>query len=147
MLNGVSQIFDNMPEMLKKLKKKSYERNFAAFEESFGQYLLEMTTYMTKASDKEKMAQELAAAFADDLEAKFKEGSKNKIKNTKLTDINFFMIYYVFPAILKSEHENAELLTESVCAEWASRYTNAPQGYADYDTLYGSFKEKIFGIF
>ena len=147
MLNGVSSIFDNMPEMLKRLKKKSYEKNFAAFEESFSQYRLEMTTYMTKASDKEKMAQELAAAFADDVEAKFKEGAKNKIKNTKLTDINFFMIYYLFPAILKTEHENADLMAEAVCAEWASRYNNAPQGYADYDTLYGSFKEKIFGIF
>ena len=146
MLNGVSQIFDNMSQMMKKLKKKSYEKNFAEFQSLAGQYLLEMTTYMTKASDKEAMAKELAVAFADDLDAKY-EGPKKKIKGAILTDINFFMIYYVFPAILKTEHEEADTLATAICEEWASRHTNAPQGYTDYDTLYGSFKEKIFGIF
>ena len=79
MLNGVSQIFDNMSQMMKKLKKKSYERNFAEFQSLAGQYLLEMTTYMTKASDKEAMAKELAVASADDLDANY-EGPKKKIK-------------------------------------------------------------------
>ena len=62
-------------------------------------------------------------------------------------DINFFMIYYVFPAILKTGHEDSRLVADSICAEWKGRFKNSEIGYTDYDTLHDSFREKIFGIF
>ena len=63
------------------------------------------------------------------------------------TDLNFFMIYYVFPTILGTEHEYAKLIADSICSAWGKRFKESQIQYTDYDTLYGSFREKIFGIF
>lgn len=57
------------------------------------------------------------------------------------------MIYYVFPTILGTEHEYAKLIADSICSAWGKRFKESQIQYTDYDTLYGSFREKIFGIF
>lgn len=66
---------------------------------------------------------------------------------TVQTDLNFFMIYYVFPAILKRNHEHAKLLADTLCDTWGSRFKNSKISYTDYGTLYNAFREKVFGIF
>ena len=72
---------------------------------------------------------------------------RGKIDGTTQIDLNFFMIYYVFPAILMTEHKNARLLADVLCEKWGMTFKNSKIGYTDYDTLYKSFREKIFGIF
>ena len=62
-------------------------------------------------------------------------------------DLNFFMIYYVFPAILMTQNDNAKLMADTLCETWGKSFKDSKIGYTDYDTLYESFKEKIFGIF
>lgn len=57
------------------------------------------------------------------------------------------MIYYVFPGILKTDYENASMIADGICTEWGETFKDSKIGYTDYDTLYQSFKEKIFGIF
>ena len=63
------------------------------------------------------------------------------------TDLNFFMIYYVFPAILLTEHDDAKLIADYLCSRWGEKFKNSKIQYTDYDSLYVSFREKIFGIF
>ena len=63
------------------------------------------------------------------------------------TDLNFFMIYYVFPAILLTEHDDAKLIADHLCSRWGEKFKNSKIQYTDYDSLYVSFREKIFGIF
>ena len=147
MLENVEAMFDNMGGMMKKLKKKSYEENTRLFLEKNGCYFKEMTELMDGAEEKEKMAGEIAAALGEGVERTFGKGEKKKISPTVQADINFFMIYYVFPAILKTGHEDSRLVADSICAEWKGRFKNSEIGYTDYDTLHDSFREKIFGIF
>ncbi len=146
MLENMENMFDNMKPMMKKLKKKSYEVNTAEFTERNGHYFQEMTEYVEKARNKELAAQETAALFVDHVQKRF-SSKKGKIDSLQQADLNFFMIFYVFPTILKTEHEHAVLIADAVCGEWGRRFPGNDIQYTDYDTLYGSFREKIFGIF
>ncbi len=147
MLNNLETIFDNMVGMMKKLKKKSYEANMKQFLEKNQHYFDEVTAYLDAAKDKEEAANEVATIFADTVENAFGKGEKKKIPSRTQADVNFFMIYYVFPAILKTGHEHCRLVADSICAEWKKRFKDSEIGYTDYDSLYKAFREKIFGIF
>ena len=72
---------------------------------------------------------------------------RGKIKGKVQMDLNFFMIYYVFPSILMTQSDDAKLMADTLCETWSNSFKGAKIGYTDYDTLYESFKEKIFGIF
>lgn len=147
MLEQSATMFDDMQGMMKHLKKKNYEANMAQFLNVYGHYFREMTDYVEKAEDKEEAANEVAVCFVKEVEGKFARGGKNRIPQHVQADLNFFMIYYVFPAILKTEHEQCRLIADSICTEWGTHFKNSKIGYTDYDTLYNSFREKIFGIF
>ena len=144
MLERIETIFDHMGPMLKKVKKKQYEENMKAFRQEYNHYFFEMTDYM-KADKKEIMAKEIAAVFVEAVKRKFEV--KGKIKGYLQIDLNFFMIYYVFPAILMTQHEDAILVADAICEAWGNSFKDSKIQYADYDTISNSFKEKIFGIF
>lgn len=144
MLDQIETIFDGMQGMMKKLKKSSYEKNMKEFRERNGHYFLEMSDYMEQAEEKEPAARELAVCFVDQVKDHFEV--KGKIKGRTQADLNFFMIYYTFPAILLMESTEAELLAAAICSEWGERFQNSKIGYADYDKIHGAFRDKIFGI-
>ena len=140
-------MFDDMSNMMKHLKKKNYEKNMEQFIRSYGHYVKEMTDFADAAESKEDAIKEIAVSFVDAVEKKFATGKKNKVPQYMQADLNFFMIYYVFPAILKAEHEQSKAIADGICEEWGARFKESKIGYTDYDTLYNSFREKIFGIF
>ena len=144
MLEGIEAIFDDMKLYLKKPKKKQYEENMKNFRQKYNHYFFEMTDYM-KAEKKEVMAKEIALVFVNSVKERFEKNGK--IKGYIQIDLNFFMIYYVFPAILLTAHEDAVLIADTLCEIWGNTFKESKIGYADYDTLYNSFKEKIFGLF
>lgn len=146
MLNGIETIFDNRDQMLRHLKKKSFEKNTQSFIDSYGHYFREMTEYVDSVSDKEQAAAEIANTLVNCVEKKF-VSRKGKIDSRTQVDLNFVMIYYVFPTILGTEHEYAKLIADSICSAWGKQFKESQIQYTDYDTLYGSFREKIFGIF
>lgn len=145
MLEGVEKIFENMQAMMKKLKKASYEKNMAEFRERHGHYFSEMMDYMEQAENKEGAAGEIASDFVDRVEKNY--AVKGKINGRVQADLNFFMIYYTFPAILMTGSGYAKMVADAVCGEWGNRFKNSKIGYADYDTIYSGFREKILGIF
>ena len=147
MLDHVEKIFADMKPMMKKLKKASYKVNMEAFIENHGHYFREMTEYTENASDKETAAKELAVDFTDKVYDAYVSPKKGKIDSAIQTDLNFFMIYYVFPALLLTENEYADLLAKSICNLWGQTFKDSKIGYADYDKIHGAFREKIFGIF
>lgn len=110
-------------------------------------FFREMTDHMDAAQDKEKAADEIADILAECVEGRFAKGEKKKISSRTQADVNFFMIYYIFPAILKTEHADCRLIADRICAEWKRRFKDSAIGYTDYDSLHESFREKIFGIF
>ena len=96
MLNGIETIFDNTTQMLRHLKKKSFEKNTQDFIDSYGHYFREMTEYVDSISDKERAAEEIADTLINRVEKKFAfEKGKNYSENTG--GFEFFMIYYCFP--------------------------------------------------
>ncbi len=145
MLNQVETMFDGMTGMMKKLKKASYEKNMSAFREKYGHFFIEMTQYVEEKDDKEAAAKEIAVVYTDAVKNKF--SVKGRIKPYVQADLNIFMIYYVFPAILMTESGYKDLVARSICDEWGAKFKDSKIGYVDYDKIYNGFREKIFGIF
>lgn len=147
MLTNVETMFDNQQEMMRHLKKKSYEENMKVFIGKNRGYLAEMNEYMDAAEDKEKAAKELGSCFVEAVEKRFAKGKKGKIASPVQADLNMFMIYFVFPAILKTGHADSKVLADGLCNAWREKFKGGQIGYTDYDTIYNSFREKIFGVF
>lgn len=145
MLEQVETIFDDMIGMMKKLKKASYESHMQTFREKNGHFFVEMIQYVEGKEDKEGAAREAADVFTDAVRKKF--SVKGKINGRTQADMNFFMIYYVFPALLLEEGENKVLIADSIRDAWGEKFKDSKIQYADYDKIYGAFREKIFGIF
>ena len=144
MLQQVEAVFENMAQMLKKLKKQEYEINMKAFREKNNEFFFQMVEQLNY-ENKEAVAKHISNSFVSAVKQLFEK--RGKISGRVQIDLNFFMIYYVFPAILMTQNDNAKLLADTLCETWGNSFKESKIGYTDYDTLYESFKEKIFGIF
>ena len=144
MLDNIERIFTDLELMLRKLKKLSYEENMKRFREEQGHFIDEMTAFASAAGDKTAAAAEVANTFCDKVFDAFSKGGK--MKGRKQADLTFFMIYYVFPAILLTENECAALICDALRDAWNKKFgTNI--SYTTYEKLHSSFRNKIFGIF
>lgn len=145
MSEQVKRLFDDMPNMLKKLKKATYEENMERFIQLNGPYFDEVTTSVEQAEDRDGAGKQIADRFVTAVEEKY---SKNgKISGRMQADLSFFMIYYVFPAILETKKPCADLVADALCTEWSKRIAHRTMGYTTYEKMRSSFREKIFGIF
>jgi len=144
MLQQVEAVFEDMAPMLKGLKKKNYEANMKAFREKNNEFFFGMVEQLNF-ENKEAVAKHLSNSFVNAVKQIFEK--RGKIKGRLQMDLNFFMIYYVFPSILMTQNDNAKLMADTLCETWGKSFKDSKIGYTDYDTLYESFKEKIFGIF
>ena len=145
MLNHIENLFDNMTTMMKKLKKQTYKDNMNMFREKNDPLLKEMADYMEREEDKDDAAKRIAEVFIDAVQDKYSK--HGKVKGRTQADLNFFMIYYVFPSILLTSSQHGDLIAQSICRRWGSKFKNSNIGYANYDKIYDSFRSKIFGIF
>ena len=147
MLDQVEVIFTNMGPMMKKIKKAEYQENMEAFRNVHGHYFTEMTSYVDAAEDKEAAAGEVAECFTQRVLEGFRRPKRKNISGTTQADLNFFMVYYVFPALLLTEHEHARLIADQICEKWAKTFKNSKISYADYETIQTGFKKKLWGLF
>lgn len=145
MLEQVAEIFFGMKEMLKKIKKNNYETRMNDFREKYGHYFTEMVTWTESREDKETAAAEVAESFVSSVKEMAEE--KGRIGGRKQVDMNFFMIYYVFPAILLTEHEDAVTVADAICKCWGDTFKDSKIGYTTFEKLNESFRTKILGIF
>ena len=141
----VEEIFTDLELMLKKLKKLSYEQNMKKFREEQGYLIDEMISSVKGAPDTKAAADEVGRSFAQGAFEAFNKGGK--MNGRKQADLNFFMIYYVFPAILLTDEECAPALCDSIRDKWNERFSGTNINYTTYDRLYSTFRNKIFGIF
>lgn len=146
MLNDIEKMFSNRKEMLQHLGKKVYEKNMTEFLKQNQHYYEEMIRYVDSVSDKETAVKEIGICFVDGVESAFAAGRKNKISARTQMDLNLFMVYYGFPGLLKTGHPECRMIAEGIRREWSSRFKNSDIGYTDYDSLYNSFTEKLFGF-
>lgn len=148
MLEQAGTMFDNMEAMMYRLKKKAYKERMGEFREKNQEILAEMTGFVERAEEPERdeMAAQAAKALADAVEARF--AKRGKISGRSQMDINLFMIYFVFPAILLTQSEYAGLLADAVRDEWRGRFRESAQlNYTTYEEIYSTFQEKFLGLF
>lgn len=139
-------MFDNMEAMMYRLKKKAYKERMGQFREKNEEILSEMTEFVEQAEDKDEAAAQVAKALAGAVEERF--AKRGKISGRSQMDINLFMIYFVFPAILLTQSEYAGKLADAVRDEWRGRFRNSGQlGYTTYEEISGTFQEKFLGLF
>lgn len=65
MLNQVETMFDNMLDMMKKLKKATYEKHMKDFLDKNGHFFTEMAQHVEAAEDKDAAAKEVAVVFTE----------------------------------------------------------------------------------
>lgn len=144
MLDAAGKLFENMSDMMKKLKKVTYEKRMEEFRQENGSFFQEITDYMESNDDKEAAAQKIGDVFVERVKAAFEV--RGKIRSRTGADLDFFMIYYVFPALLLTENAYADQAAQAIRTSW-NREFKKNISYTTYDRLYQSFREKILGIF
>lgn len=166
MLEQAGSMFDDMERMLNRIKKKVYRERMDFFCRKNAQLLSEMTGLVeqavnqdqaenenqaevenqNEAEKRDEAAAQVAKAFADAVEARF--AKRGKISGRSQMDINLFMIYFVFPAILLTESDCAVSLADAIRDEWRGRFRDSAQlDYTTYEEISETFKEKFLGLF
>ena len=131
---NVNKIFEDVNYLSKVHSKKEYEAHTNKFKEDrYG----ELST-LVQAED----VQGECAKFCDDVFISFKKFGK--VRGADLMNLNYFMIYYVFPTIL-AEEENGKETCDILKDVWNNRF-KSNISYTDYNTLMEGFQTKIFGI-
>lgn len=146
MLKQAETMFDNMEAMLYRIKKKVYQERMDRFRDTNREILSEMTGFVEQAEKKEEAAAQMAKALGDAVESRF--AKRGKISGRSQMDINLFMIYYVFPAILLTQSECAVPLADAIREEWRGRFRDSAQlQYTTFEEISSTFQEKILGLF
>jgi len=144
MLEDIRVIFSEKDKLLKKLKKSAYENNMEYYLENYGHYFDEMAEYVSNASDATAAANEITEVFANDI---FEAYSKNGKMNGRIAmDLNFVMIYYIFPGILKRNEENGKIICDALKDNWNQKF-GCGIDYGTYEDILSGFRTKLFGLF
>ena len=145
MLDNAYMMFDTALLIFRKQKKETYAKRMETLRSDYASVFEEMTSYVGAASDKAAAAKEVGEAFSENV---FNNYSKNgRLRGSLKSDLSLFMVYYVFPALLLTQDENATLIADNLRDEWVKKFGNTGMGYTTYNEIYGNFREKIFGLF
>ena len=145
MLDGVVVIFDGYSELQKRLKKKQYKERTEWFRSSYGHFFDEMNDYIDNADDKAAAMKELSQLVCSEAAKKYKK--KKLFLGRSMLDLSFHMIYYIFPTIIAYEKDYSLDFAEAMRLAWNETMGENILSCADYDSLLGSFNEKILGMF
>ena len=145
MFDNTARMFEGYKTRLRKIKKKTYEERFDQFFSDNSALLKDMLQYVMGRDDKEVAAAEVANIFAENVFAEY--GRAGRMSGDVRTDLSLYMIYFVFPSILKLSDANSKVLCDAIRDEWRKRTDNPAFDYTTYEDLHGSFQEKLFGLF
>lgn len=143
---NLAGMYENMNAMMKKLKKPTYEKNYQQFREKNGTLIGQIAAYVEQSDDKKKAGCEIGRQLVQEVRETF-ASPKGKMNSGVQADLNLFTIFYIFPALLMEEGGDGRLIADCICKEWAKEFKGNNISYTDYDTLYESFRNKIFGLF
>ncbi len=145
MFDQSAAMFEGYRSKLKKIKKKTYEERFDAFLSENRGIFEDMTQYVKGRDDAATAAGEVANIFTENVFAEY--AKSGKLSGSVRTDLSLFMIYFVFPSLLKLDDPNSRILCDAIRDEWRRRTDNPSYDYTTYEDLHGSFQEKLFGLF
>ena len=125
MLQGIEQIFDNITEMITGLKRTTYQEKFKTFQAEYGYYFEEMSAYMKETENHEAAAEAVGIRLMHAAEKKC-GNRRGKLDGRTRSELSLFMVYYIFPSILK-QGDDMETLAEGVLK--VSRKTLRNKGF------------------
>lgn len=130
----VKKIFEDLSRLSKVHTKKEYEAAmdmFRADRFSLLNELVESNDYAV-----------YSRLFCQDVQEGFKKFGK--VRAAELMNLNYFMIYFIFPSILL-EKENGVEICDVLRDTW-NDFFKANINYTDYESLMGGFQTRFFGI-
>ena len=137
-------VFEERYKYLKKLKQVTYEANTAEFATEYGPVIDEAIEVISGSEDSAKECAEFSVQLAQGVFDAYSK--KGKITPTLLMDLNFIMIYYVFPYLLKKQGKAADELAPILKDKW-NEILGCNISYTTYEDLYAGFKKRLFGFF
>ena len=145
MLEQMPSLFDGYEKKLvfSSHKRKTYEAYFEDFCKEQGKLLSEMIDLVSAREDKEAAACEVAMCMVDAVNEKYRKWGRVSVK--RRTDLGFYLIYYVFPALLLKEEPEGKILADQIRDTW-NREMKEKISYADYETIRTSFQDKLLGL-
>ena len=131
---AVEKIFEDLSHLSKVHTKKEYEAAMDMFRADRFSLLNDLVE-----SGDYKVYSHL---FCQDVHEEFKKFGK--VRGAQLMNLNYFMIYYIFPSILLEKENGAEIC--DVLRDTWNDFFKSNINYTDYDSLMSGFQTKIFGI-
>ena len=141
----VKELFEDKEIMMRKLKKKTYEQNMGTFREKKESILISLLKEIEESQNPQEKAKEIGIDFCNQVKEAF-QNKRGRISGNTQIDLNYFMIYYIFPAILLTEYESKKILCDAIKDTWAKTFKESNIGYTTYEEIYEGFRIKIFGI-
>ena len=133
------KLFDDYEILLTGFNRAKYIKNMQVFKEKYKDALTELY----------RQSKEEYRSFC---EAVYKRYSfMGKVGKMKKKDLNLFMIYYIFPAMLLKGEDNAEKEMahtggDSLLETWNSVF-DTDISYLEYPVILEGFNDKLFGVF
>ena len=135
---NVEKIFEDAGQLSKVNNKKAYEANIEMFKSN----RYELLNDLVDADDSQLQSQ--AKQLCEDVTSAFKKFGK--VRGGDLMNLNYFMIFYVFPAIQQNEEKEKSIRICDILRDTWNQHFKSNISYADYDTLLEGFQTKIFGV-
>lgn len=137
-------LFDKKDIYLRKLNKVTYEANMRTFENEYGPAMDALMAVGSEGQDAAGAYESVALDFSRRVYDRYEK--KGKIGSILLMDLNFMMVYYVFPYLLKNKDKGGEELAGVLKDKWNGTFGSSIS-YTTYEDLYNGFKKKLFGFF
>ena len=135
---NVEKLFEDARKLSKVSNKKAYQSNMEMFNSNRYAYLKDLVD----AGDDNLQTQ--AQSFCEEVTSAFKKFGK--VRGGDLMNLNYFMIFYVFPAIQQNEEKEKSIRICDILRDTWNQHFKSNISYADYDTLLEGFQTKIFGV-
>lgn len=143
----LTDMFEDRHIYLKKLKQVTYESYTEEFANKYGVQIDDMLKSVTESEDSATSAKEVAGDFAK--KTFYRYAKKGKIGGSLMMDLNFMMVYYLFPYLIKQRGVltgDYQSFAEVLKDRW-NEVMGCNISYAPYEELYAGFKKKLFGFF
>lgn len=145
MLDQIESMFDHYEEKLVFMthKKRAYDDYLAEFRKEHGHFFQEMTELMDAAEDKDEEAEAIARVVVEAVREKYQKWGR--VSARRRADLDFYLIYYVFPSLLLTGHPDAVTLADHLRDTWNEQMKEHIT-YTGYDEIRSSFHDKILGL-
>lgn len=132
----IKEIFADYEYMLKKFRKNDYIANMELFEKKWKDILCETIDKGDYEQTSNESVDQVISIYS-----RF-----GRLSKTKKMDLGLYMIYFIFPSILRTGKENASKLCDTLLATWNDKMDTDIE-YITYDEIVDGFNTKMFGIF